>query len=31
MKSLNYDFYDSMIIMKSTKQKITVQTKGKEI
>jgi hypothetical protein len=40
MKSLNHDFYDSMINMKSTKQeitaitpikKITVQTKGIEI
>jgi len=40
MKRLNHDFYDSMITMKSTKQKIaaitpikkiTVQTKGIEI
>jgi hypothetical protein len=26
MKSLNHDFYDSMINMKSTKQKITAIT-----
>jgi len=32
MKSLNHDFYDSMITMKSTKQKkITLQTKGKDV